>query len=165
MQPNFASGARDSQLHLSVAMAAVVHADHNWRVWLVPGKKITVLYKGWSGKPARTAPYVDLQMCRAEIWRHPQQKHLHLHDVSSNCWFRSSDLGVMSPARYPCAKLLYRASKMDNYLVPLHDLNDIGIVPLGPSSRPTFKYLHNHESSINLLSFGISKKGYRHFCG
>ena len=30
--------------------------------------------------------------------------------MHSNCTFRSCDLGVMGPARFPCAKLLWRLS-------------------------------------------------------
>lgn len=38
----------------------------------------------------------------------PQKYH-------SNCWYRSSDLGVMSPARYPCAKLLKVNTQFGSY--------------------------------------------------
>ena len=54
-----------------------------------------------------------------DVTRRKKQSATESSDIlnikNSNYSFRSSDLGVMSPARYPCAKLLYEGGGIEEY--------------------------------------------------
>ncbi len=59
---------------------------------------------------------------------------------NSNYSFRSSDLGVMSPARYPCAKLL------------ISNFTQVHIVGCGADTKSCIASEWWHHDSIDVLS-------------